>query len=510
MQRFFAPSARTPSRAERRGAVILVPAAMLAAALSGILAGAQPVALLVPSLLVAAAIVWKRPYYAVVFLVLTATTVEEFSYDINNRFGVFTSSIPWWRTFTHGMTLFPVEIFLLVVVLIWLTKGAMEGTLNLPKSPVKTCLKLFWVLLIIAVGIGMAHGAQLKYNLWELRSWIYFTVAYLLAASLFRTRQAIELLLWTLILGTGFKGIQGTVVFLLYTRHMRPEPQAILGHEEALLMGIFIMITVALWLWNIRGRLRTTATCLLPFVFIADLANTRRTAWLILALCFLTLFAIALATLPDRRRFLLRTLVVVLIGMAVYLPAYWKHSGTLAGPAEAVRAEVQPNSDARDKSSDLYRDEENANLIFNIKGHGLLGAGFGVPIDYAISIANISSIDPMIAYIPHNGLLWVWLRTGAQGEIVFWCIVAAGIVRACELAKSTDRWLAMIGAVTACALVGYVVDGYEDMAFAEYRIAVVIGVLMGVTEVARRFAKAHELATQSTTEVISESAGLTT
>jgi hypothetical protein len=491
MPRVLAASGRAPSRAELRGSLIIVPAAIACAAIAGFVAGAQPVLILLPVLLIVPVILWRRLHYAVLFLIASATVIENFTYTVGTHNGVFTSEIPWWRTFIHGMILFPVEIFLLLAILIWIMKSALEGSFNLPKSPVMTCLKVFWVLLIVAVGVGLYHGAQLKFDLWELRSWIYLTVAFLLAASLLRTMRALDALLWTFILGSGFKGIQGTIVFFSYARRMRPQPEEILGHEEAFLLGVFIIITVALWLYGIRGRLRTTATCLLPFVFLADLANARRTAWLILAASLATLFAITLKTLPERRRFLRRALVVVLIGSAVYLPAYWQHDGTLAQPARAVRSQFEP--DQRDTSSDLYRQQEDLNLLLNIKSSSLLGTGFGIPIDYSAQIANISTIDPMIAYIPHNGLLWVWLRLGLQGEIVFWCLIAAGIIRACQLAKATDPRLALLGAVVACSLVGYVIDGYEDMGLAEFRIAVTMGCLLGAMEAATRFAQAHAL-----------------
>ena len=107
--------------------------------------------------------------------------------------------------------------------------------------------------------------------------------------------------------------------------------------------------------------------------------------------------------------------MVLLIGSALYIPAYWNHDGTLAQPARAVRSQFQPSS--RDESSDQYRQEENLNLSGNIKAAGVKGTGFGMPIHYS-GITNIANIDPMIAYIPHNGILWIWLRLGVQGEIV--------------------------------------------------------------------------------------------
>ncbi len=486
MRQFFAPPNQGWSRHETRGAFVLFGLAAIAAALAGLVAGAQPVLLVLPVLLIVPVIVWRRPHYAVIFLLATATTIENFSYSVGTHKGAFTSNIPWWRTFTHGMILFPVEFFLLLVVFVWILKAGLDGTFGLPKSPVFTCLKVFWALLLIGVGIGLSRGAHLKFDLWEVRSWIYLSVAYMFAAVFLKTRRALDAILWTFVLGSGFKGLQGTYIFFSYAKAMDPRPEAILGHEEAFFFGVFITITAALWLYNRKGRLRTVATSLLPFVVIADLANARRTAWFILAMSILTMFVIALKALPHRRKFVRRALIVIGVGSAVYLPVYWNHDGTLAQPARAIHSQISPSQ--RDESSDLYRQLENYNLINNIKGSGPLGKGFGIQIDYGQGITNISDIDPMIAFIPHNGLLWIWMRIGMQGEIAFWCLIAAAIVRSCRLAMSSDPQLSMFGTVVACSIVGYVIDGYEDMGFAEFRIAVAIGCLLGAMEAATRLA----------------------
>lgn len=484
----------SPSLTRRLPSLLVLLAAAVAAAFVGFLAGFQPVLLSVPVLLVVPVILWRSPDFAIYLLLATATLIEEFTYTIGTHKGAFTAGIPWWRTFTHGMILFPVEFFLLIVLLVWVLKAGLDRTFGIPKSPVFTALKVFWVLLLIGVGMGLSHGAKLKFDLWELRSWIYLTLAVMMAAAFIRSRRTLDVMLWIFILGSGFKGIQGTIIFFSFSRHMDPRPEAILGHEEAFFFGMFCAITCALWLYDIRGPLRRVASGLLPFVIIADLANARRTAWLILAAGILVMAAVALVTLPHRRKFLVRGLIVLAIGGGLYLPAYWNHEGTLAQPARAVRSQVSPNQ--RDESSDQYRQQEDLNLITDIKGSGMFGTGFGIPIDYT-QIANISGIDPMIAFIPHNGLLWIWLRLGMQGEIAFWCLIAICLLRACSLARAPDRRLAMFGALVACGIVSYIIDGYEDMAFAEFRVAVAVGCLLGAMEAAIRLAK-PDIATAET------------
>ena len=130
--------------------------------------------------------------------------------------------------------------------------------------------------------------------------------------------------------------------------------------------------------------------------------------------------------------------------------------------------------------------QEDANLVYNIRHGGPLGKGFGVPIDYALPIQDISDIDPFIAYVPHNGVLYILMRLGVAGAIAFWTMLGIGIIAACRLARSLDRELAVVGALTAAALVAYAFEGHTDQGFFYYRVAFVMGTLLGVAEAARR------------------------
>jgi hypothetical protein len=268
---------------------------------------------------------------------------------------------------------------------------------------------------------------------------------------------------------------------------MSPRPESVLGHEEALFFGVFIFLTLALWLYDVRGRLRTTATAFLPLVIAADLANSRRAAWLVLGSGLIVLAVVAVRCLPARRHMVLRLGAVALVISAVYFPAFWNKTGGLAQPARAVRSIVAPSM--RDASSDLYRVQENANLAVNIQQGGLVGKGFGVPIDYSLPIADIRDIDPMIDYVPHNGVLYVLMRMGLLGGVALWSLIAIGVIGACRLARMHDRELAVVGAVLVCALIGYAMEGAVDQGFFFYRIAFVMGSLLGLAEAARRLAR---------------------
>ena len=182
---------------------------------------------------------------------------------------------------------------------------------------------------------------------------------------------------------------------------------------------------------------------------------------------------------------MLRKTAIVLLGISVvYFPLYWNKSGALAQPAMAIRSQFSPN--ARDHASDLYRQQENANLLLNIHNAGPLGRGLGVNINYALQIVDLSKSDPSIKYIPHNGVIYIPEALGLLGVLAMWSVIGTAIVAGCRLTKSADRELAVVGALVTCSVVGWVLEGATDMGFSFYRIAFVTGVLLGLLETARR------------------------
>jgi O-antigen ligase len=480
------------SRRRRAAALVAcslaVAAGLAAAVLSG--SGHSAIVLAFPALLIPVAI-WKWDEAGVIVVVAIATVVEQ----LNNGAvgpgvpGAFTQQIPLFHSITQGIGVNFFELLLVLILVTWVMKGALRGSLHVPHSALSRSIGVFLLVVMVGFGIGLSHGGSFRWAIWEIRPFVYLGAMFWLSASLLDTRRALRAVLWTLVLGSGFKALQGLKIYIP-ARHLTPRPDAILGHEEAFFFGLFIFLTLCLWIFEQRGALRTTATALLPAVLLANLANTRRTSWAILALGLVALIVVAYQTLPHRRPLLRRLGVVVLIGSALYFPAFWNNDSTVGQPAHAIHSQIKPN--ARDKSSDLYRTQETANLLYNIRQSPNLGKGFGVPIRYALRISNISSIDPMIAYVPHNGVLYIWMRLGIAGEAVFLMVIAAAIIRAVELARVGDQELALFGTLTVSAIVAYLVMGYNDMGFTWFRIALCMGVLFGVTEAALRLARREQ------------------
>ena len=141
-----------------------------------------------------------------------------------------------------------------------------------------------------------------------------------------------------------------------------------------------------------------------------------------------------------------KVLAVVLVVSAVYFPAYWNHIGRArtAPPARSSRPSHRTRATSR-RTSTASRRTRTSRL--NIRQGGAIGRGFGVPIDYMPgTITDISSIDPLILYVPHNGVLYILMRMGLFGGIAFWSLLGAGILTGCRLVRSRNREVAVFGA----------------------------------------------------------------
>jgi hypothetical protein len=472
-----------------RRARVLLPFAVLGACGAGLLAGKLAasqhpllgfglIALLVP------AAVWKWSEAGVFMLLGAATMVEQFTYMAGSHPGVFTTHIALYGGVTKGGGVSLLDLLIGLIFLFWVMRAILDrSSWEAPRSPVSRGLIALLALVVLAVGVGLSHGGKSQVILYEVRPWFYLSMAYVLAGSLLRRRASLRGVMWVFVIGSGFKALQGVQMYIA-VRHEPVHPEVILGHEESFFFGLFLILTISLWLFGVKGRLRTVATWLAPVVLFADMANARRTAWAIIGTTLLVMVCITYSSLPDRRR-ALRRMMVVLVGFsAVYFPVFWSKAGLFAQPARSLHSMIAP--DARDKSSNLYRVQENANLAFNIRKTASLGKGFGPLIEYALPITDISKIDAFISFLPHNSVLDLWMRLGIQGVVVFLLLMAAVVVRGCALARSGDRELAVLGVVAACAVVAYLVQGYNDMGFFWFRIALFFGTFLGAMEAAHR------------------------
>jgi O-Antigen ligase len=434
-------------------------------------------------------LLWKRPQLAPVVILAGAVLVDftqSTSAETTGPAAVakipITSHIPLF-TGIGSFHIEPVDLLLLMVAIIYLLKTG-PGTRFWPRTSVSRSLGALLGCVVIWIAIGIVHHGTLRVALMEARPYVYLVSAYVLTSVLVRSRQALRAVLWAFVITCAVKGVQ-TLYIYMQVRNEHPRPDSFIGHEPAYFFAVYILLVGALWLFGVPGRLRKTATWLLPLIIASDTLNNRRAAWAVLGSGLIVLLIIAYRSVPPERRQPIGRLALALVAaFAVYLPVFWNKSDSLASPATAIHSQFSPNY--RDSLSDTYREQESANLVLNIHQGGLLGKGFGVPIDYALPITNLLGLDPNLEWVPHNGVLYVLMRMGLVGAIVFWALLGNGIVTGCRLARSVDREMAVVGALVAASLVGWAFEGALDQGFFFYRIALVTGTLLGLAEAARR------------------------
>jgi O-Antigen ligase len=443
---------------------------------------------------------WKRPSMSPVVLCAAALLIEQVALDpaqVDEGGGLvtvqptvpITDKIPLF----HGLGslhLEPADLLILFVFYLYMTKLSTPASRWWPRSQVRN-----WVLALFAaviyglvVGIFLNHGSM-RESFQEVRPYIYLTAMYFLISATVRDRKGLRAILWTLVLCEIFKSLQGMVVYI-ETRHWSPRPQSILGHEEAYFMTLYLLLVLGMWMFDAPlGNLRKVATRALPLVLFADLLNDRRAAWLMLGGGLMVITLIGWIRRPEIRPKILRIVAVVGVVCAVYLPVFWNSTSTFGQPARAIKSAIAP--DKRDASSDLYRIQEDRNLENDIKHAGPLGEGFGVMIKYALPIVDLRAAVPELDYIPHNDVLYILLRMGIFGGVAMWGLIGAGIIAGCRLTKVADREIMLIGALLACAMVAYALEGATDQGFYMYRIAFITGAILGLAEAARHIVAAR-------------------
>lgn len=433
-------------------------------------------------------VVWTAPWTGIMVLVIAATLIEQFPLLAEGANSDGTDRILLFQSLNSaaglgGIYATPFELFLVLLLLVWLIKGFATRTLALPHSALSKSVAAFGVLVALGWVRGVTGGGSFTDSLLELRPWLYLVIAYFASTQLLKSKKHLRVLLWLLVVGIGIKGIQGVVSLAL---HYTSRPQAILAHEESFFFGLFIAVLAALWIVPIKGRLRTVMTVLFPFVLVADVANQRRTAWAITGAVLLTVFILSYVGLPERRRAIAAFAAVGCVLAGIYWVGFSNNPGLMGQPARAVLSQLAPSS--RDQQSNQYRTVENVNLGVAIRQTMPFGMGFGHPIPQQVPNVDVSNVDSFITYLPHNGVLYVWLRLGLAGIVAFWLLIGIAIMTAIQIFRKPGSQLAiLVSATVIVALIAYVMQGFFDMGLYWFRMAIAIGFLLGALEVVRRF-----------------------
>lgn len=495
------PGKRLPTAEEyayavrRRNRNFLVGGAALAALTAASFAGLgsifPPLVLLLAFLV--PILIWRFPQVTLYFI-FAATTLFELSLlggpdggayadSLTDRIPIFWNVNTIFQQYGHvnfkGVPLNLLEVLLLTAGLCAFLRSAYTRTASFRPGPLIWPVMVYMAFVAAAWVNGMATGGDFKISLQEIRSQFYFGLAYLIAFNMIRDRAHLVAVLWIVVLCIGLKGVLYT--FRRYvTLHGLPLPdQGVGSHEEAFFFDAFIALLLSFSVCRTYPKMRWVMLLLLPFVVLGSLACNRRAGTAAFIIIIPVLALAAYQALPDRRRLISIVTAVSVVAFAGYYQAFKNSDNILAQPARAISSQFSP--DARDASSNAYRDAENADLMATIR-MAPLGYGYGKHMLHAVPIADISNQYEWWDIMTHNQVLWVWMRVGTFGFLAFWMMVSAILVCAARTVRSEradpeTKSLAIAGMLIVGALM---VFGLLDLQFSNFRDMLFVGLWSGI------------------------------
>lgn len=387
-------------------------------------------------------------------------------------------SITGWYPFTKNLSsaesilyvndrliVSPVELALLAIVFGWMLRMWAESDWTIVRGKLCAPLMVFSGFVVLGLAYGLATGGNLNVALWEARALLYLPVVYLLVSNLSGgERKNHERLWFSVIAGVLLNGVAA----LSHLRELSPERrldlESLITHSAAVPMNAVFIMILAAWLFRPSpAAVRVILPVLAIPTLVAYLVSERRVA---IAGLFVSLALVGVALWWTRRRAFWVIAPVFLVLAVGYLGVFWNASGPLAAPALAAKTIIAPDQlSEKDRTSDLYRQLENANVTYTIQNSPLLGVGFGHPFLQPYALPNISPFL-LAQYVSHNSILWIWLKVGFGGFVAFLYLMAMTMRRAAQACLRTAGTGGQYIAVTAAAfVVSYLVFTYGDIAW---------------------------------------------
>lgn len=292
---------------------------------------------------------------------------------------------------------------------------------------------------------GLLTGGDARAASWQ----VYMMLSAILFAfcigAVFRTPEDFALLAKALLAAAAYRAMMCWLFYFIYIRPMRvlPFPEYLTAHDDTVLWVTAIVILAVRMVdaKTMGGKAR--AGVFMAFLLGAIQFNTRRLAWVSLALGLLV--AVVLWPPGRQRRRLFRTGLMVAPIVLLYVIVGWGRSESVFKPLRAF-ATMSTQEDASTKA----RNVENLGLIATAKTNWLFGTGWGHPYIAVSDKYSIAQYFELWPYVPHNSILGLLAYTGVCGFLGYWLAFPTAMflnARTAQLGRSPlARRVALVGA----------------------------------------------------------------
>lgn len=430
---------------------------------------------------IVAVLMLRWPVLGFYVLVGCAVVVEQEALP----YSIFTDHLYvfYWPTRLQGMPERPIGFFALFVVLLIIAQRlANRRGVALRMGP----LILPFLFLLACVAMGVAHGlashGDLRIIVLEVRPFWYLFLNYLIAYNLITKKSHVIGFLWITVVGTFIKALQGVYIVMGPLGGHISGQNEIMAHEQSF---FFILVLLLIVMCVLLGRFRAllwVAVSSTPFLIVALLANNRRADYAAFLIGALIAWVFIVVARPQARKGLIIGMIITTLLFGGYVLAFQHSTGSFAEPAHAVVSIIHPSSsDVRDQASNLYRYIEDYDLKYTERQSPILGYGFGRPYLEPLVLPNIISLDPYYLFIPHNTILWVWMRLGPIGFAALFYLLGAFVIRAGTMVRTLrDRDLQFVAIFGIAVVMIELPLAYGDYQLFFYRNIFYLGLLMGM------------------------------
>jgi len=387
------------------------------------------------------------------------------------------SSVESVMYLTDGVSLSPLEISVAWGLGVTAYRGLASVGRPFRSAPLVAPLVILMGFAFVGLIRGLSRGGDLSAAILEIRPLILLPLVYVLVVNVCRSRRdyrRVYLAALTAILVQSLLSLQ---YLLGLPEATRDALESLNEHGSAIGMNLlFITLITSLAYTRVPNPIRITLLVASIPVMWVYLASQRRSA--VVALCVgFALFAVTLFW-RQRRTFWKVVPVATIIAMG-YLGAFWQSDSTAGFPAQAVKSVVAPgDASESDQSSDIYRELERLNLAYTIRASPILGIGFGIPFYQPYALPDISPFG-LDAYVPHNSLLWIWIKMGFGGLVALLYAFGRAVAQGAVRARAAPPGLDAVIALTAVVFIAmFAVFLYVDIAW-EPRNVVLLALAFG-------------------------------
>lgn len=397
----------------------------------------------------------------------------------------------WWFPFTKNLssresisfladsaTISPLEISLYSGVAVSMLRHYAHTHRPVARNPLNWVMLIFTGLVLLGFVRGQVANGDLRIAVLEGRSMLYVALAFVIVVNECRTATDLRRALYALLAGVIVQSLLSWDFLNDLDEARRASLESLNEHGSAIGHNMVIVTLLGAVLLGVRRPLLRwgLALGLIPTVLVLFAAQRRAG----IASLVIAGVGIAIVLFWRRRRAFWFVVPTVTLLMVAYLAAFWNAQGSLAFPAQAVRSVVAPGSaSAADQSSDLYRLVEAYNLNYTIRTDPVFGLGFGRPFYRPVSLPLLEAFE-LQAYLPHNSILWVWIKTGFLGFAAMFHLFASSVMlgarRVRDLGKNVDLVVALAGTLY---VVMFVVYTYVDVSW-DARNAVFLGLACAI------------------------------